>query len=330
MRRAFTIIELLVVIAIIGILVALLLPEIQAARESARRTECSNPLKQIGLAHIQFEGIHRQYANTTTNIVVPADNYLPGNHPKRTWPADVLPFIGETALFNRWVLTGGIVDSQSASVNECTATPVPVYNCPTRRAPLKYPGYFDYQYAKIDYALNAGFNLQVPQSSAYPTGIKYVPGIWDPAKVIANLKPVRAKHVTDGLSRTYLVCEKTIQSDRYESGQDVGDWDGFLHCEYDGGFNDRECYRTADAPPEHDASSITEYDQPPTFAIFHFNLDKIEVCHSCLKIGSAHPSTWNAVFCDGSVHSISYNISLATHQALSTRAGGETPDEKEY
>jgi Protein of unknown function (DUF1559) len=46
--------------------------------------------------------------------------------------------------------------------------------------------------------------------------------------------------------------------------------------------------------------------------------------------GSAHPSTWNAVFCDGSVHQISYNIDLATHQALSTRAAGDSPDQKEY
>ncbi len=46
--------------------------------------------------------------------------------------------------------------------------------------------------------------------------------------------------------------------------------------------------------------------------------------------GSAHPSTWGMVFCDGSVHSISYNIDLATHQALSSRAAGDSPDEKQY
>ena len=59
--------------------------------------------------------------------------------------------------------------------------------------------------------------------------------------------------------------------------------------------------------------------------------DNIEVGFSnATRFGSAHPYTWSAVFCDGSVHSISYNISLATHQALATRANGDSPDPKEY
>jgi type II secretory pathway pseudopilin PulG len=313
------------VIAIIGILIALLLPAIQAARESARRTECANHLKQIGLAHIQYENVHRQYATSTQPIQI-TNNFGVGEI-KATWPTELLPHLGELSLYNAWTRTQNgyyNVPSQGIDIYGCAATAVPIFNCPTRRAPLRYPGDVLDQ-AKMDYVINAGFNVRVPAGGAYPTGVKYVPGIWAPGLILADLKPVRAKHVIDGLSKTYLVFEKSVQSDRYETGQDIGDWHGFLRCDYDTG--DQVCSRGADFLPEPDTPSWSVHDTPPSFATF--KATRIEVCRSCLRVGSAHSATWGAVFCDGSVHFLSYNISLTTHQTLSSRAAGDAPDPRD-
>ena len=87
----FTLVELLVVIAIIGILIALLLPAVQAAREAARRAQCSNNLKQIGLGVHNYESAHKAF---------PAGNYQSVHG---TWLVGLLPYVEHQALFDRYV-----------------------------------------------------------------------------------------------------------------------------------------------------------------------------------------------------------------------------------
>ena len=118
-RRAFTLIELLVVIAIIAILIALLVPAVQKVREAAQRTTCQNHLKQIGLA---MHAHHDTYKHLPTT-----------RHDNRyTWAVEILPFLEQGPLFNKWDLTRSYFHANNQVARE---TSVPVYFCPARRAP---------------------------------------------------------------------------------------------------------------------------------------------------------------------------------------------------
>ena len=91
-RRAFTLVELLVVIAIIGILVALLLPAVQAAREAARRTSCTNNIRQLGLALVNYHDAHKTLPF--------GSGYL--NARTGTWVSAILPYMEEQSLYDRF------------------------------------------------------------------------------------------------------------------------------------------------------------------------------------------------------------------------------------
>jgi prepilin-type N-terminal cleavage/methylation domain-containing protein len=116
-RRGFTLVELLVVIAIIGVLVALLLPAVQAAREAARRSQCQNHLKQVGLGVLGFEDTYKSLPHSRY------DN-------RYTWAVEILPWVEQKALFDQWDL-GKSYYAQKATARMTT---VPVYFCPSRRS----------------------------------------------------------------------------------------------------------------------------------------------------------------------------------------------------
>jgi prepilin-type N-terminal cleavage/methylation domain-containing protein len=113
----FTLVELLVVIAIIGVLVALLLPAVQSAREAARRMQCQNHLKQIGLGIMNFEDVNKTLPHTRM------DN-------RYTWAVEILPFIEQKTLYDQWNLT----KSYYSQTDVARMTTVPAYFCPTRRS----------------------------------------------------------------------------------------------------------------------------------------------------------------------------------------------------
>jgi prepilin-type N-terminal cleavage/methylation domain-containing protein len=205
LRSAFTLVELLVVIAIIGVLVALLLPAVQQARESSRRIQCANHLKQIGLAVQSFHDVYNQIPYSRLDT-------------RETWAVLLLPYLEQPALFNQWVMTKQYYD-QVPEVREAT---LKVYTCPTRRSPPKKslggdvhqdgtrphtPG------AVGDYTSSSG---APPGSNDYYEGGTFSGTLYTETTAANGVfwykgpKPMRFPMVSDGISNTLFIGEKHI------------------------------------------------------------------------------------------------------------------------
>jgi prepilin-type N-terminal cleavage/methylation domain-containing protein len=303
-RAGFSLVELMVVIFIIGMLVALILPAIQAARESSRRVHCRNNLKQLALAAIGYERDHRSYATHDEGLQI-----------QPTWIVSLFPYIEEDALYDEWCRAVGYRSTPLGNnmLPQVVKKPVTILYCPSRRPAIAYPmgthipgvpvepSPFK-SGSRTDYAINGG-------ASAAPDDLKVKwPGIWQkvtqPGTTQRVTKPVRAKDVKDGLSFTYLIGEKAVSSDNYETGIDPGDSSSIYECRR------ASCVRFAKRVPAMD-------------------IRLADNCWSCHNFGSAHLTHWNVAYCDGSVHALSYEMSFPTHQALASRAArdrGDFPD----
>src|SRR6185295_13979573 len=137
----FTLVELLVVIAIIAILVGFLLPAVQQAREAARRIQCANNLKQIGLAALNHESANKFYPSNGWGWAWVGDpDKGVGPTQPGGWIYNVLPYLEQQALHDSGAgLTGA---AKSAALAKMTTTPVAAFNCPSRRKAIAYKAYY--------------------------------------------------------------------------------------------------------------------------------------------------------------------------------------------
>jgi prepilin-type N-terminal cleavage/methylation domain-containing protein len=235
MRRrpsGFTLVELLVVIAIIGILVALLLPAVQMARESARRVQCQNNLKQIGLG---FQNHHDQLRFLPTagwDWFEPPTylNGMPtiGEKQGACWGFQILPYIEAQGIWN-----GGAGPTDTDRILLAVGSPVSAYFCPSRRSPqmITYsdPGYMNGMsvvHAQGDYA---GSNLNA-------TG------------AVRRFKPRPLADLTDGTSNTFVVGEKRMNRSK------LGQWQEDDNEGYTAGW-DEDTTRRTDLAPAPDLGS---------------------------------------------------------------------------
>ena len=308
-RDAFTLVELLVVIGIIAMLIALLVPAVQAARESARRTQCGNNLKQIATAveaHKSLIG-HFPTGGWDGNSLT-----LPGNgsdwRQPRGWCFTIQPFADGKSIY----------DAAGAD----TSTDVPIFVCPSRRGSSVSPAGM----VMTDYAGNRGaWASPTPANNAaanrltifgWQAGVGTLPTTGDGWAAVASSlnapQPVLSgtgtvptggvifagsalapAAVRDGASSTYLCAEKYVPRPDYTALPT-----GYRNCAYVGDSEDT--LRGGHRPPESDAT--------PSAA----GLEG--------AFGGPHQGTFMAAMCDGSVRGVGFDIDAAVHFLLSCRA----------
>ena len=340
--RAFTLIELLVVIAIIAVLVALLLPAVQQAREAARRSQCKNNLKQLGLAaqnHLSAQKIFPTGGWGYHWVGDPDRGY--GNNQPGGWAYSVLPFLEERQLHE---IGKGLAQMQKyAALAAMQASPSPTFNCPTRRGatvgPYGDPSIYNVNTflltkgARSDYTGNAGSNVASgggtggpdPGSdtlSTFNADAYFRPISSGSTGVIFQGSQLGIKRIPDGTSKTYLIGEKALQPQHYDPS-------GLPPAQRNWG-DDQSMYQGADYDSVRWAGTTTGPPPAGTGAAWqplkdenHFSAPGVADSQwGVANFGSAHPSGCFFVMCDGSVQSIAYTIDPAVHWKLANRMDG--------
>ena len=318
--RGFTLVELLVVITIIGILVAMLLPAVNSAREAGRNVQCKNNLKQMGeacLAHEEAQGIFPTGGWGYFWVGDPDCGY--GSQQPGGWVYNILPYAEQNALHDLGRYGSNSVKQQT--ILQLVASPLSFTNCPTRRRPALFPktwnngndpvaynsggvtAPYGFLMARTDYAAcSGGGGVQYgtgPRSSSAADqaayfGTRITTNFQTYAGISFEQSTIRKDDITDGLSQTVMLGEKYLGVNLYGTGLDGADNENQFV-----GF-DNDIHRATSEVPKQDRWGLGDG--------FGF--------------GSAHANASNFALCDGSVITISYFVDAETFRRLGTRSEG--------
>jgi prepilin-type N-terminal cleavage/methylation domain-containing protein/prepilin-type processing-associated H-X9-DG protein len=289
-RAAFTLIELLVVIAIISILVSLLLPAVQKVREAAARLQCQNNLKQIGLALHNYHGVYKRFPNGYTSGTNPDGS---DSGPGWGWASYLLPFLEQNNLFNQISFSLQISDPANAQPRVAV---VPIFICPSDP---KQPETFT--------VIDANGNPICDVAWSAYVAINGNGGVSDHAAdndgAFLRNRGFRIADITDGLSNTLFVGERSTT-------MSLTTWTGAVT----GGI----------VPSLRDPTAA---ELAPALVLAHCgpHMPNNPDVTDADATSSGHILGVNFLFGDGSVHPISQSISMATLDALASRAAGDVP-----
>lgn len=342
--RGFTLIELLVVIAIIAVLIALLLPAVQQARESARRTQCKNNMKQMGLAMHNYESTHRAFPPARINIGSPLPVY------QGSWTTMCLPYFDQAPLYNTYNFN--LTWTHPANL-PATSTKLAMFVCPsapTNRTPPPssvllggYPwpavgyGYCDYgsmNSVRPAYFLSNG--LQTPNLGFATNTALFPPFVttpapdkyeWDGGLKKGEATPIR--DISDGTSTTILCVEdggrpQAWYLNKPGTGTKATTKDGWGWADIDAGYSmdgsitdGTKVGKATCTVPSGPCTLVASPGIAP-YAVSMTNDSEMYAFHT----GGAH-----VLMCDGTVRFISQNMSAAVLSALATRNASDVVGE---
>ncbi|MDA0658445.1 MAG: DUF1559 domain-containing protein [Planctomycetota bacterium] len=318
-RVGFTLVELLVVIAIIGILIGLLLPAVQMAREAASRTACTNNLKQIGLA--------LQTYNTEMNAFPAGGTGCSNGYYGSSWWISVLPWLEETSIYDRYDKTGresgrsyqstGWIMTEDGAANRhnfkvLNKVPLPIAKCASSPIPALYHYRNDFWLFKADYVAISGSSdrpLADLQNGYYSVGIISGSGILTPNAWI------RMKSITDGTTKTMVVgeqsdyCYSADGSPSYCSSSCLHGFSMSIANSFPGGDNRAFNMATIRYRISKDASLLNS-----------------NGCGANSPLQSAHPGGANVLMADGHVRFLNENTNIRALKAMADRDDGQDFD----